>query len=72
MKKEKLSRSEKRLRKEEKWNDPLGIDKMSDEEFLEKLPELERRVGGNGIVGGLLFVAGFILLALLWDGIFWS
>ena len=72
MSKEKLSRSEKKRLKEEKWNDPLGIDKMSDEEFLERLPELKRKAGGKGIGGGLLFVLGIILLALLWDNIFWS
>lgn len=72
MGKEKLSRANKRRLKEEKWNDPLGIDKMSDEEFLERLPELEKKAGGDGVWGGLLFITGVILLALLWDSIFWS
>lgn len=72
MKKEKLSRADKRQLKENKWNDPLGIDNMSDEEFLERLPELEKKAGVDGIWGGVLLIVGISLLALLWDSIFWS
>lgn len=52
------------------WNDTLGIDKMSDGEFLEKLPELKKQVAKNGLGGltlGILFV---VLMYFLWDRIF--
>lgn len=70
MHKERLSRAEKKLRREEKRNDPLGIDKMTDEEFLENLPLLQKKAKGNGILGALLFILGIILLVILWDTIF--
>lgn len=72
MKDKKLSRAEKKLLKEEKRNDPLGIDKMSDEEFLERLPELKKKAIGNGISGGVLFIVFIVLLAFLWDAIFYG
>lgn len=70
MHKERLSRAKKKLSREEKRNDPLGIDKMTDEEFLENLPLLKKKAKGNGILGVLLFILGIILLVILWDTIF--
>lgn len=52
------------------WNDPLGIDKMSDDEFLERLPELKRRTAKNGIGGVVLGILFAVLMYLLWDRIF--
>ena len=72
MSKKKMSRAEKKRLKKERWEDPLGINKMSDEEFLERLPELRKKtiLGGSG--GTLLFIICIILLAVFWDKIFYG
>lgn len=72
MAKEKLSRAEKKRLKQEKWEDPLGIDKMSDEEFLERLPELQKKTAFGGVGGTVLFIVCIILLAVFWDKIFYG
>ncbi len=52
------------------FEDPYGISKMSDEEFLEKLPMLRKKARGNGYLGGVLLVIGVLLLVVLWGEIF--
>jgi hypothetical protein len=65
-----LTSQEKKLRKLEKMNDPLGIDKMSDEEFLENLGNLKFKAYAYGGLGIGLMVASLLLLVLLWGNIF--
>lgn len=56
--------------KREKLEDPLGIDEMSDDEFFEMLPMLEKKVIFEGIGSFLTGILFFILIFLLWDVIF--
>lgn len=71
MDKKRLSRAEKKRIKQEKWEDPLGIDKMSDEEFLEQLPKLKRKTAFGGIGGVVLLIVCIVLLVMFWDKIFY-
>lgn len=65
-------RFEKKELKRKKREDPYGIEDMSDEEFLENLPRLRKKAAFSGVGGAMLLIAAIIVLALLWDSIFWS
>lgn len=65
-----LSRKERKLLRKKKLEDPLGIDEMSDEEFLANLPRFKRKVVKDGVGGFLLFIIVIVLFVVLWDSMF--
>lgn len=62
----------KAIEQRRKIDDFYGIDKMSDEEFLKKYPDIKRRAIWRTSIGSLLFIAAIVVLVIFWDKIFWS
>lgn len=65
-------RKRKKYEKENKWLNSLGLDDMSDDEFLSKKNMLLKDAILRVVVGVLMFIALIVVLACLWDTIFWT
>ena len=72
----KLSRSEKKEIKREKirksWEDPYGIDEMTDEELKSQMGKIQRGSSLRVVFGIIFFMLILYLLSRVWDTIFWT
>lgn len=66
-----LSRKEKKALKEKRWEDPYGIDDMSDEEFLSKKDKIVKGAVSRLSGGLILLILIIIFLVMYWDFIFY-
>lgn len=72
IKKKLEKRRKKKEKREAKWSDVYGVDKMPYEEFLANRKKLVMYSIRRIILGVLLLCVVVVLFILLWEDIFWS